>query len=538
MADFGQDTRELDLRDYLQVLQRRKGVIALSIVIVVAAALAASFLQTPLYKASADVLLQPRATESLFDPQTGQRNDPARQVDTEVQVIKSQPVEKAVQQKLGSAPAVSVGGIGQTDVIRITATNTVPHQASDVANAYASAYVDFKRNQAVNDILAASQEIQNKINDLQKQIDTISGQITSSSATQRPVAEQNLGPSRDALVSQQALFKAKLDQLQVDAAIKTGGAQLVTQASTPSSPFKPTPVRNGIIALVVGSIFGIGLAFLFERLDDSVKTKEDVERVAQGVPTLGLIPVVQSWRSRESPQIVSLGDPNSSVAEAYRTMRTAVQFMGLDHPMHTLQITSPSAAEGKTTTLANLAVSLARAGQRVVMVDCDLRRPRIHDFFGVKNEVGFTSVLLGEVPLSEAVQEVPDERLLMILASGMLPPNPSELLASQRTVQILAALQSESDVVLIDSPPLLPVTDAAVLSARVDATLLVTRADTTSRRQLQRAIELLNQVAAPLVGTVLNGVSDESAYGYSYSYRYYSRDKEPGRRPIAARDKR
>ena len=112
-----------------------------------------------------------------------------------------------------------------------------------------------------------------------------------------------------------------------------------------------------------------------------------------------------------------------------------------------------------------------------------------------------------------------------------------ELLASQRTVQILAALQAESDVVLIDSPPLLPVTDAAVLSARVDATLLVTRADATSRRQLTRAIELLNQVDAPLVGTVLNGVSDESAYGYSYRYQYYSRDKEPGRRPIAARDK-
>lgn len=155
------------------------------------------------------------------------------------------------------------------------------------------------------------------------------------------------------------------------------------------------------------------------------------------------------------------------------------------------------------------------------MVDCDLRRPRIHDFFGIPNDVGFTSVLLGEVPLSEAVQEVPGERLIMVLASGMLPPNPSELLASQRTVQILAALQSESDVVLIDSPPMLPVTDAAVLSARVDATLLVTRAGTTSRRECERAIELLRQVDAPLVGTVLNGVSDESAYGYTYRYRYY-----------------
>src|SRR5207237_6615610 len=125
--------------------------------------------------------------------------------------------------------------------------------------------------------------------------------------------------------------------------------------------------------------------------------------------------------------------------------RTTPHVIGLDQPMHTLQVTSPAAAEGKTTTLANLAVALARAGQRVVMVDCDLRRPRIHDFFGMPNEVGFTSVLLGEVPLAEAVQEIPGERLLMLLASGLLPPNPSELLASQRTAQVLAALQSESD---------------------------------------------------------------------------------------------
>jgi capsular exopolysaccharide synthesis family protein len=140
--------------------------------------------------------------------------------------------------------------------------------------------------------------------------------------------------------------------------------------------------------------------------------------------------------------------------------------------------------------------------------------------------------------LSEAVQEVTGERLLMILASGMLPPNPSELLASQRTVQILGALQSESDVVLIDSPPVLPVTDAAVLSARVDATLLVTRAGTTRQRELGRAVELLRQVDAPLVGTVLNGVTDESAYGYSYNYRYYSREAGQGRGRTAARVKR
>jgi polysaccharide biosynthesis transport protein len=523
------DSDQLDLRDYLRVLRRRRWIIAITTLAVISAALAASFLQTPVYRGTAQVLLQPKTTESLFDPNTGQPADPARNVDTEVQLLKSQPVRAAVRAKLGSAPDVAVSAVGQTNVIEVAADSTDAKGAAAIANAYAGAYVDFKRKQAVEDLLAAGQEIQSKVIDLQKQIDDASSQIASAPATQRATVEQNIGPRRDALVNQQVLFKAKLDQLQVDAAIQSGGAQLVAEAAVPSSPVKPTPKRNGLIALVAGLILGVGLAFLVERLDDSIETKEDLERVAQGVPTLGLIPVVTAWKTREQAEIVSLGDPNSSVAEAYRSMRTAVQFMGLDQPMHTLQITSPSAAEGKTTTLANLAVALARAGQRVVMVDCDLRRPRIHDFFALPNEVGFTSVLLGELPLSEAVQEVPGERLLMLLASGMLPPNPSELLASQRTVQILAALQSESDVVLIDSPPMLPVTDAAVLSARVDATLLVTRAGTTGRRELARAIELLHQVDAPLVGTVLTGVSDESAYGYTYSYRYYKAEGTNGR---------
>jgi succinoglycan biosynthesis transport protein ExoP len=521
VATGAERTSDLELGDYLRVLRRRKLVIALVVAVVVAAALVSSFLQKPVYRAKAEVLLQPRTTESLFDPSSGARVDPVRALETEIQVIKSEPVRAAAQQKLGTAAHVSVGGVGQTDVIQISSDSTSPARAEEVANAYATSYVDFKRKQAVDDILAASQEVQTRVDDLQRQIDALSAQVAGASVTQRPVVEQNLSPSRDALVNQQALFRSRLSQLQVDAALKTGGAQLVTKATTPSSPFKPTPARNGLIALVVGTILGVALAFVIERLDDSIKDKEDLERVTQGLPTLGLVPIVNAWKTRERAELVSLTDPSSSTAEAYRSLRTAVQFMGLDRPMHTVQVTSPSAAEGKTTTLANLAVALSRAGQRVVMVDCDLRRPRIHDFFGLSNEVGFTSVLLGEIPLGEAVQEIPGERYLMLLASGMLPPNPSELLASQRTVQVMAALQAECDVVLFDSPPVLPVTDATVLSSRVDATLLVTRAGVTGRHAAARAVEVLTQVDAPLVGTVLNALSGDSVYAYTYGYRYY-----------------
>ena len=480
--------------------------IVLIVLLVTVPTLVYSLLQTPLYAGRAEMLLLPRSSETLFDPSSGVRNDPNRAVQNEIRILTSQPVRDAVRAQLGSAPKVSATPDGQTDLIRVTARDTDPARAAALANAYSTAYIDFRRKQAVDDVLAASQQVQSKMSELQKQIDAAPS-----------------GSQKDSLVQAQSLFKQKLDQLQVDGALKQGGAQLVTPAVASTDPVYPRPARAGVMALFVGLVLGTGVAFLRDFLDDSVKTKDDFERVAPGVPVLGLIPVVSAWRGKETPYLVSLDDPNSPAAEAYRTLRTSIQFIGLDQPMRTLQVTSANPQEGKTTTLANLAVALARSGSTVAIVCCDLRRPRIHEFFGLDNEVGFTSVLLGKVGLAGAMQEVPDQARLSLLASGPLPPNPSELLSSKRTVEVLGSLQAEYDIVLIDAPPVLPVTDALVLSGRVDATLLVAVAGATTRKEAARAVELLQQVDAPLVGAVLNGVDTEGSYGYAYqSYRYES----------------
>ena len=503
--DPGRDG-ELGLREYVDVLRRRKTLIVLIAVLITVPTLVISLLKTPVYAGVAEILLQPRTSETLFDPNSGTRTDPNREVQNELRILQSEPVRAAVRSQLGSAPRVSARPDGPTDIIRVTAKSTDPQRAASLANAYTTAYIDFRRKQAVDDVLAASQQVQGKITELQKQVDAAPP-----------------GSQKDSLVQAQALFKQKLDQLQVDGALKQGGAQLVTPATAPTSPVEPRPLRSGLIALVAGIVLGTGFAFLREFLDDSIKTKDDFERVAPGVPVLGLIPVVSAWRGKETPYLVSLDDPNSPAAEAYRTLRTSIQFLGLDQPMRTLQVTSANPQEGKTTTLANLAVALARSGSTVAIVCCDLRRPRVHEFFGLDNEVGFTSVLLGKVGLAGAMQEVPDQARLSLLASGPLPPNPSELLSSKRTVEVLGSLQAEYDIVLIDAPPVLPVTDALVLSGRVDATLLVAVAGATTRKEGARAVELLRQVDAPLVGAVLNGVDTEGSYGYAYqSYRYES----------------
>ena len=502
--------KDFELRDYLRVLRRRKRPIILVTFFVVVIALAASYVQTPVYGATAQVLLQARTTEFLFDPSGGIRADPARAVQDEILVIESEPVRGVVRQAIGAAPPVSASPVGQTNAINVTAESTQPGRAALVANTYVTAYVEYRRRQVVDDTLAAGEQIQAKITDLQKQIDTA------------PLAQ------KETLVQAQALFKQKRDELQVGSAIRTGGAQLVTSAPVPTSPVRPTPKKNGIIALIAGLLLGVGIAFLLDYLDDSVKNKEELGELT-GLAVVGLIPVVSEWRAAGEAQVVSLSSPQSPAAEAYRTLRTAIQFIGLEQPMKTVQLTSPGPQEGKSTTLANLAVALARAGQEVVIVCCDLRRPRIHEFFGLENSSGFTSVLLGKMSLPAALQTVVGQQRVSLLASGPLPPNPSELLASQRTAEVLSLLQAEFDVVLIDSPPVLPVTDALVISSMVDATLVVAVAGGTTRKEIARTVELLRQVDAPLIGSVLNGVRSDGSYGYGgYTYEYYEHEQPTG----------
>jgi capsular exopolysaccharide synthesis family protein len=231
-----------------------------------------------------------------------------------------------------------------------------------------------------------------------------------------------------------------------------------------------------------------------------------------------------------------MAQPRSHAAEAYRTVRTSIEFLSLDHPITSVQVTSALAAEGKTTTLSNLAVTFAKGGQRVIVLCCDLRRPRVHEFFGLDNRIGFTSVLFGESPLQEAIQDVPSDGLpLRLVASGPLPPNPAELLSSNRAASVIEALHERCDLLLIDSPPVLPVTDALVLAGLVDGVLLVGDSGATTKRSLGRAVELLRQVDAPLVGGVLNGVGARTEYGYQYGKDYYAYHAEPAGKRSRAR---
>ena len=257
------------------------------------------------------------------------------------------------------------------------------------------------------------------------------------------------------------------------------------------------------------------------QLDGDLDSEQDVAASSGWLPALGLIPHVHDWEERTISLVGEATKEERAAAEAYRALRTNVLFLGVERQMRTIQITSPLQGEGKTTVTAMLGVSLAQAGSRVIVLSGDLRRPHLHEFFGLPNDRGFTSVLYRVDPLQTAIQEVADVPNLRVVASGAKPPNPSELLLTPRAAKIITALQDQCDVLLVDSPPTLPVTDAVAMSKLVDATIVVANADTTSRRDLHRTVEAFRQVNASLLGTVVNGISrDRSGFGLGAGGRY------------------
>lgn len=298
---------------------------------------------------------------------------------------------------------------------------------------------------------------------------------------------------------------------------EAGGASsvkvsVVQQPRLPDGAFSPRPARNGALAVVLGLLVGIGLAVLRETLDNTVKHPDDIREVI-GAATLGVITFDVNATKR--PLIVQ-DSPQSPRAEAFRQLRTNLQFIEVDAPLRSLTITSSLPEEGKSTTACNLALTLAQAGFRTVLIEGDLRRPRIADYLGVEGAVGLTSVLIGRVGLADALQPFGDGTL-QVLASGPLPPNPSELLASGGMRDLIARLEAEFDMVIIDAPPLLPVTDAAVLGTMTSGAVLGVRYGFTRREQFRRAAEALHAVDAKILGAVLNMVprrGPDALYSY------------------------
>ncbi|MEZ5308485.1 MAG: polysaccharide biosynthesis tyrosine autokinase [Pyrinomonadaceae bacterium] len=310
-------------------------------------------------------------------------------------------------------------------------------------------------------------------------------------------------------------------------------------AQTPTAPFGPQRNRNILIAFLVSLVGGVGLSFLLDYLDDSIRSSDDIGRHV-GLPTLALIPhnasdkrglkMLKGGGAGGSPgtstALISLADNRSAMAEAYRHLRTSLLFSSAGKPPETILVTSSQPSEGKTTTAINTAITLAQSGVDVVLVDCDLRRPRLHSHFNMENTHGLTNYLSGERDTDNLLKQYPNLPNLKVITSGPIPPNPAELLSSNEMKNLLQFLRGNFKHVVIDSPPAISFTDAAILSTIVDGVVLVAMAGKSSMHLMRRFKQRLGNMGARIYGVVLNGIKPNSVeygyYGYGYTYNYYN----------------
>ena len=533
------------LRRIVDMVRRRKWSIVTCAVVVGSVAAGVSVLRPPTYTATARVRLQPdRAAErldSLTNPTRARNADGS--VGALMDTLTSPPVAKRAAAGIPGATSgallrsVSVRQVGTTDQIEITARNASRARAARTANALARAAIESRRLAAVGAVRSAIKGLDPQLSTLRARMTELDTQARSRSGS--PVATAQL----DAAAAEYQKLQSRQQDLLRDVELRSGGAVLVAPATPAAAATGTDPVRNGVLGGLLGLLVGLVVAATREVLDERVRSSEEVERVT-GLPILAELP--QDHRSLQQPtRVAVLSSPKSALSEATRALRAGIELRDSDHHPTSLLITSAASGEGKSLVSANLAAAYALAGYRTVLIDGDLRTPRLSSMFGTYPEsliasgevVHGLSSLLRDLATSHtdrstlqgaALLRTPIEHLL-VLPAGPEPANPAELLDSPAMTDLLADLAGIADVVIIDAPPLLPVSDAVGLARHTDAVILVAAIGESDRRALRRIRQML--AAHPRVlGVVVNKVVARASYATEPSRRRVAPSAHPSTR--------
>jgi Mrp family chromosome partitioning ATPase/capsular polysaccharide biosynthesis protein len=528
------------------VAKRRRWTILFALILVPAAAVGVALRQTPQFQATSYVLISEQNPASSLtnatNPTQGVFLDADRVAQTQVQIARVSNVAARALAGVGLTDrtpeallaASSVTARPNADLLQFSVTDPSRTLAVELANEYARQFTRYRAELDTAALKRAETEVQTHLHDLSRS-----------------------GDSHSALYQS---LRSKSEQLQTLAALQTSNASVLRLADN-AAQVAPRPVRDGVLGLALGALLAFGLAFLREALDTRVRSGEEI-RTRLNLPLLARIPAPPKELAA-ADRLVMMEAPTTSNGEAFRLLRTNLEFTNLDVGARCIMVSSAVAGEGKSTTIGNLAVALARAGKNVILVDLDLRRPYVHKFFDLNPDVGITSVALGAATIDEALVSIPlgtpekghgryhamaaggnvlngggvngdsfeppagaaggSGGSLRVMTCGPLPPDPGEFVGKEALGQVLERLRGEADLILVDSPPLLQVGDALALSPRVDALLLMTRIKVIRRPMLLELEQALAASQVHKLGFVLSGAEEEEGYGYGGYYYYYGK---------------
>jgi capsular exopolysaccharide synthesis family protein len=517
------EQRLTTLSDYLGVLRRRIWIVILAIVIAVGAAYLVSSRQTPAYEATSQVNVGGSSISTILNPASHVSSSVVQQnVASAAQAAHTTPIAAA------TLKAANVHGMTAQDLLdetsitpsdttsffSIAVTDRFPDRAKLLATTYAETYVAVSNHNAVAGLSAKLKALNAKIAQLKTKI----AREIAAAGNQSAGAADQTELQND--LKQQGAYQNGLDSL--------ANNNQVAQKAESATKVRPATTRNLAMGFGIGLVIGLVLVSLAEALDTRIRHSDDVAQ-RLGLPLLTRIPIPP--RSlRKASSLGMLHDEGGIQTEAYRKLRINLDFANLSIKARTIMVTSATEQEGKSTTVANLAVALAKAGRRVVLVDLDLRKPYLDRFFDLTGRPGMTDVALGNVTLDQAMWSIPipgaeggpGAGSLHVLPSGPMPPNPADLIESSVVTEVLLDLAERADVVLLDSAPLLPVADGVVLSNKVDGMLVVVRASTIRRPVLTELQRVLTACPAAKLGFVLTGSDEGEGYGYGYGYGGYA----------------
>lgn len=516
---------EINLRSYLAIIWRRKWIVLLIIFLVTTIAIVVSnWFVTPKYQASTELLQQHSGLDKallgsdLFQQDTSQ---PEREMQTASEMITSPKVVEAVNNELGGqlggqdpSSFVSVSVVNKADIVRITATNTDPELAAAVANSFGNQYINWRR-QVERDVLQMTRS-------------PIEAQIEATPVDQRNTAAFQV-------------LQDKLQTLKVLETMQIGDLEIIKPAEVPAQPSSPQPVKTGLIAFFTSLIVGVGVVFMVENLDTRLRDPEEISSQIDK-PVLASIP---GSHPGQNGQLATLAYPSGAASEAFRLLKTNLSYVEPDREIKTIMVTSPGSGEGKSTTVANLAVTLARAGKRVIIFEADFRRPSLSKYLGIDNSTGLTNAISGEEDLRQVLQVIEANDLVIsnhdsefaaqtaapaklngikpiyCATSGPLPPNPGELVASDKLKSLIDEAREHVDVVLIDAPPVGVVGDAASIASKVDGYIFVVQLAKTVKNSAGIMADFIASVPSNALGIVVTNANAGARYSYCGKYGGY-----------------